>query len=94
VQSTNPVGQKIPNEINLYDMSGNVWEWCNDFHSSSYYQQSPTDDPVGPANGTQHVKRGGGFLIAENCRIHGRGRNTADFSSEDLGLRLARTKLF
>ena len=56
---THPVGQKKPNNLGIYDMSGNVWEWVSDWYDESYYKKSPRDNPQGPASGTAHVLRGG-----------------------------------
>lgn len=53
------VGQKLPNELGLHDMSGNVWEVVADWFAPKYYAESPRDNPRGPASGTAHVKRGG-----------------------------------
>jgi len=64
-----PVGQKLPNPWGLYDMVGNVWEWCNDFYQVDYYQTAAQENPRGPDAGETKVLRGGAWKFsAESCR--------------------------
>ena len=64
-----PVSQKPANPWGLYDMCGNVWEWCNDFYKVDYYQESPKENPRGPESGETKVLRGGAWKFsAESCR--------------------------
>jgi len=64
-----PVGQKQPNPWGLYDICGNVWEWCNDFYKVDYYQQAARENPRGPTAGENKVLRGGAWRFnAESCR--------------------------
>lgn len=59
---THPVGLKQANELGLYDMSGNVWEWCSDWYGENYYANSPANNPKGPDAGSLRVLRGGSWL--------------------------------
>jgi sulfatase modifying factor 1 len=64
-----PVAQKQPNAWGLYDVCGNLWEWCNDFYKVDYYKESPPTDPKGPDTGQTKVVRGGAWRFsAERCR--------------------------
>jgi len=64
-----PVGGKKPNPWGLYDIYGNVWEWCNDFYKVDYYKESPKENPKGPKTGQTKVLRGGAFRFSnDNCR--------------------------
>ena len=87
--TTHPVGQKEPNAWGLYDMHGNVWEWCSDWFDEKYYAKSPPEDPQGPESGAGRVNRGGAWLNdAGFCRAAYRGRYTPDYRSIYLGFRL------
>ena len=89
-QQTQPVGTKMPNAWGLYDMHGNVWEWCQDYYNSGYYKQSPEVDPAGPSMASYRVFRGGSWGHgAANCRSACRISITPDFRLNDLGFRLA-----
>ena len=84
---THPVKTKAPNELGIYDMSGNVDECCSDWYGS--YSSAAQTDPTGPSTGSDRVSRGGGWgNYAANCRVAKRF-STSAFSSYDLGLRLA-----
>jgi len=62
---TAPVGSFSPNGLGLYDIAGNVSEWCADWYSSDYYRGSPKHDPSGPSSGLHHVMRGSSWLRTE-----------------------------
>lgn len=88
---THKVGQKKANAWGLFDMSGNVWEWCHDWYQDSYRNLS-TEDPVGPDAGSTRVLRGGGWnSYAQSCRSADRNYYSPDYRNENIGFRLLRT---
>jgi formylglycine-generating enzyme required for sulfatase activity len=96
---THPVGQKKPNNLGIFDMSGNVWEWVFDWYDKNYYKNSPRDNPQGPAGGKvtfahgwEHVVRGGSWEYNKGdfLRCANRDRSHPDNRDSGLGFRCAR----
>lgn len=89
--TTAPVRQFPSNGFGLYEVSGNVWEWCSDWFLPKYYRNSPSADPQGPTIGMGRVMRGGSYLCHDSyCnryRVAARSYNTADSASGNIGFR-------
>ena len=82
------VGQKLSNALGLYDMHGNVWEWCSDWYAEEYPAEDQTD-PMGPTSGTERVLRGGSwFNNPLSCRSGIRGKDKPDFRYYYIGFRV------
>ena len=87
---THEVGTKSPNELGLYDMSGNVWEWCQDWYVDSYLDGKPQRNPNGPSTGSERVVRGGSWNCEiKNCRVSFRDYDSPTIRENDMGFRLA-----
>jgi formylglycine-generating enzyme required for sulfatase activity len=83
------VDERKPNQLGLYCMNANVWQWCSDWYDSKYYKYSPQNNPQGPETGTNRVARGGSWQSKNNfLRITVRYVNHPNYFAENLGFRL------
>jgi sulfatase modifying factor 1 len=82
-----------PNGLDLYDMVGNVWQWCSDWYAESYYAESPSSNPTGPAIGETRVRRGGSWNVIQPFRLRcaNRGAMLPSQTATNMGFRCARS---
>ncbi|MBP7563347.1 MAG: formylglycine-generating enzyme family protein [Candidatus Cloacimonetes bacterium] len=91
-KSTHASGMKLSNELDICDMTGNVWEWCWDWYDKAYYLCSDSDNPRGPANGFFRIHRGGSWnTIPIHCTVFRRGLDYPYDHSSNIGFRIAKS---
>ena len=89
---THPVGQKKPNPVGLYDMHGNVSEWCLDWYDENFYANAKNVDPKNTTKAKRHVFRGGSWNVdRDSCRSAHRSRNTSAYRNHSIGFRVVVT---